>query len=541
MSCPVLPRFYEVTSLLFPRVQLGVQLSSITTEVKGGQRVDDILNRVAVEVVRRNACANICDCSTPLRRCNLRRQLHGNCASIRAEDTNVGHLGLYTVDCLVAVCTGLLYGIMSDQRKPPMLPNLKGEVPGTREVITEKLVIACLRADKGEDAVFQSYKIKDFTKVGDNYISVVTSVQVQYTLGEKDHQVGYVVKLNPNWKFGEATDVLREFFSKEGGFYKEIKPVLDQELMDIGLPCLRMPHCHLFNPKEGAETLFLEDLRDRDFKMFDRRKGLDLDHSLLVVKELARLHAASVLLQKKSEVDLTEAYPYLKDGFMSQDTDYESFTNIFRGLIGASAQLAKACGGYDNVVAYLKEELEPNCMTIYRKMLNPCGPFVTIIHGDCWTNNFLFRYDEKGRPVELMLVDLQIVRKSSPTTDLNYLFYTSLNGSDRRKNLEKLLREYYAAFQEVITSGGLEMDFTFQELLEDYKTRNMLGFLKALIIMPTVLKKDGERFTLSKLDGENMKTVMKETEQLTVTLSNDPVIKERFLSVLDDMVVSGVV
>jgi len=45
--------------------------------------------------------------------------------------------------------------------------------------------------------------------------------------------------------------------------------------------------------------LVFEDLASLSFRMADRLSGLDLDHSLLAFRGLARFHAASVVLCEK--------------------------------------------------------------------------------------------------------------------------------------------------------------------------------------------------------------------------------------------------
>lgn len=50
-------------------------------------------------------------------------------------------------------------------------------------------------------------------------------------------------------------------------------------------------------------------------------------------------------------------------------------------------------------------------------------------HGDFWINNMMYKYDddddESLRPRDIRLVDLQLVRFSSPCLDLQYFITTS--------------------------------------------------------------------------------------------------------------------
>jgi hypothetical protein len=52
----------------------------------------------------------------------------------------------------------------------------------------------------------------------------------------------------------------------------------------------------------------MEDLGARGFKMAERRQGLDLSHCLLVMRMLARFHAASVVLQDRDPETMSLYY-----------------------------------------------------------------------------------------------------------------------------------------------------------------------------------------------------------------------------------------
>jgi hypothetical protein len=44
--------------------------------------------------------------------------------------------------------------------------------------------------------------------------------------------------------------------------------------------------------------LAFEDLKEQNYQMYDRKLLLDLDHTLLVIEKLAKLHAASTIVFK---------------------------------------------------------------------------------------------------------------------------------------------------------------------------------------------------------------------------------------------------
>lgn len=117
-------------------------------------------------------------------------------------------------------------------------------------------------------------------------------------------------------------------------FYKEIAPKLNSLLIAAGMAPLRMPSFYFGNLEEEKETILLEDLRPRGFKLVESRKVLDAEHTTLVLQELGRFHAASVLLQAETpEDDLADIHSFLSLDFTNY---YENAAETFFGFCKSS-------------------------------------------------------------------------------------------------------------------------------------------------------------------------------------------------------------
>ncbi|XP_064120747.1 uncharacterized protein LOC135225343 [Macrobrachium nipponense] len=356
------------------------------------------------------------------------------------------------------------------------LMSLSTNVSDPKSIITEDHVKKALIANKGIQAVLKSWKVADFTKRGDNYACEVTSVEVKYSLNDKEEcEVTYVVKLNPHRNFGDFQEVAPFFFEKEGKFYEELVPALNEALMSAGQKPLPFAKCFLVSLEEGKEQLYFEDLRARGFKMFDRRKGMDKYHVALVISELARLHGASYLLTKK----------------------------VLKG--------ESAGGRYEFITKDLLD-FTPNTKELFLSWIErgvDTGEYkvqdsTAYAMGDCWNNNLLFRYNAEGRPMEVMLLDLQLCREASAASDLNYLLCTSVNGDVRKPNLRHFLSLYHSTYKEVLEGGDMPMHFTIEELVEEYRDKNKFGLLFALVIIPMMLTEPEEVPEMSDTDIETL-------------------------------------
>nr|XP_053644583.1 uncharacterized protein LOC128697078 [Cherax quadricarinatus] len=295
-----------------------------------------------------------------------------------------------------------------------------------RSLITESHVKQALKAQQGSSAQLLSWTVTDFTSKGDNYACIVTSVDVCYHKEGKDRKTSFVVKCNPC----RALQIFNEFattvFQKEAGYYLELLPLLNAQLSLVGREPVRAPHCYFAHITEQEEVIFLGDLRPEGFKMFDRMKGMDTAHAVLVLKELGKLHAASILYQKETSVVLEDKYTYIQKDFHSIFGG-DDFKKMLTSQAENAAEIAERIGGYEKVADWLKD-FAPNSSDVFLEQIKKCPPFDVLCHGDCWNNNILFKYDETGVPVDVRLLDFQISRKASPATDLNYFMYTSFNG-----------------------------------------------------------------------------------------------------------------
>lgn len=107
--------------------------------------------------------------------------------------------------------------------------------------LTDNLVKEALRKDKGEAALLVSWRCEDFTKKGDNYACVVTSIKVEYKENEQGEprQVSYVAKIT-HQIVGVMAELMNDVFLKEGAAFGEILPAVNQVLKDLNMDAIRL-------------------------------------------------------------------------------------------------------------------------------------------------------------------------------------------------------------------------------------------------------------------------------------------------------------
>ncbi|XP_068229656.1 uncharacterized protein [Palaemon carinicauda] len=429
--------------------------------------------------------------------------------------------------------TGLNQGQMSDSPAP------EEEPVDPKTLITDEDVKAALLSDKGE-AELTSWEVVDFTKEGDNYSTFVTSIQVTYSANDEESQVSYVVKVNPCRNLEGFESITHALFEKEGNFYQTIVPDLNSALEEVGMEKLNVPGCYHVNLEAGHEQIYFEDLRERGFQIIDKRQALDIAHVNLVLKELAKLHAASRLLQEKSPGEaMVEKYdPILRDWFNQGEEANAILIPVLQAHFIQAGDILENAGVDRRVLDWI-ESLMPNLPDVISNNMQS-DTFGSICHGDCWSSNMLFRYEE-DTPVEVMLVDFQACHYATVASELNQFLYSAVTSEVRSENLEDFMNTYYSTYTGILEAGGIEQAFTEEELMDEFKEKNILGAIFAITCVPNELLDDNDTFEKTENEDEIEGIECDFWTRMKDSAGGSPMLGPRFLSTFEEFLVTGLI
>ena len=165
----------------------------------------------------------------------------------------------------------------------------------------------------------------------------------------------------------------------------------------------------------------------------------------------------------------------------------------------------------------------------------------------------LFRYDQvTGKPVEVLLIDLQICREGDPFSDVNYTLFVSTNEDLRRKYLTSMLHVYYDTFTNVCNNFSVPTlpGWSWDEFNRRFHRAQMFGIYMAVSLLPLVLKNQDEIVDMEnmKVSAEDMQSEDFMTSEAGKKLMEDflssqkenPVLKKRLGGVVADAVRAGV-
>ncbi|XP_039961688.1 uncharacterized protein LOC120775533 [Bactrocera tryoni] len=332
---------------------------------------------------------------------------------------------------------------------------------------------------------------------GDNYCSRIYRVAVAYErLVDDDEppvqeQRSLIVKTIPiskDTRFLEDVGV----FLKEKITYLDVLPRL-QILVDdqkFGASCY-------YAIKAPTRTIVLSDLKPEGFVLASRQDQLDWAHCELILQQTARLHATSMILAQR-DPDITKR---LVNGMLSKQTilKSDSFKLMFGGTLKELANNAAEWPGYEKIAQKLHhfhDNFKPICAHLADRREG--DRIVVMNHGDLWTSNFMYAYDDAKqpeKPTRAIFVDFQLNFYGSPACDLNFFLNTSVRLNVLKDRRDDLINAYYKTFKETLEFLHYENIPTLEDLKYELRARELYGLFALfgflpIITMPKELSQD---------------------------------------------------
>uniref|UniRef100_A0A182PFG1 CHK domain-containing protein n=1 Tax=Anopheles epiroticus TaxID=199890 RepID=A0A182PFG1_9DIPT len=356
------------------------------------------------------------------------------------------------------------------------------------------------------DLTIDSYEEAQGSGRGDNYTAALFRIalkghtQPDGSSKKLKWEKSIICKRLPDCKIKREAFKSEALFRNEVVFYNTIMPVYVEfqrrrvEAAETGQPesgenriFQAIPQCYLARD----DLLVLEDLRVRSFTMPDRQAGLGPKQLEAVLVELARFHAVSLAYKRHHPVEFQKLTNALEEGIFSQ-ANAEWYRKYYDVLTRNAIQMVRQTVPEKKDHLAKLETFLSNCFGHLVELVNRESELSVICHGDCWTNNILFRYDDEEAIAETCLVDFQLIRHGSLALDLAYLIYCCTDGSLRKKNLQQWLQTYH---QQLVRSLRLLLGATFDEAFgsekrlwelinEEFKVCARFGLGTAMDMLP---------------------------------------------------------
>uniref|UniRef100_A0A6P7GGJ8 Uncharacterized protein LOC114337847 n=1 Tax=Diabrotica virgifera virgifera TaxID=50390 RepID=A0A6P7GGJ8_DIAVI len=334
---------------------------------------------------------------------------------------------------------------------------------------------------------------------GDGYLGEINFVKVVCD-GKKGEKTVFDVVI----KSAKTNDDLRkntpivETYEREISMYMKVAPAIRdfQNEYAIEQKFSNFAECYTTCLSHKMEAVLLVNLNSLGFSLHDRKVPQNFEHISFVFRTYALWHGCTLALKirkpelfKNLTADMTDLY-----GKFIEMADmlplWQEYFNIVIRILRKR--------GEDKVADKIIDKAG-DIKTIMTKMTLEFDQEVeqeaVLLHGDGWNNNMMFKYkgNDFSKPVDVVLIDLQLARMASPVTDLSYYLYSVADKSSLKK-FDVLLSTYHATLSNYLSQYNIDCEniLTLKRLRESWKKYGRFGLLASPFILRAELSEDDE-------------------------------------------------
>ena len=296
------------------------------------------------------------------------------------------------------------------------------------------------------------------TKKGDGFSSEMFRLVVDCVVEDGPTEKLYLILKKPH-ENQEQFDLMKPFdlFNREITFYQQYYPVIQEILESVGELENLAPD--MIYADFETDVLILQDLRVEGYKTGDRHNRVTRDYCEIILRKLAKLHAASLVLNRRSQGALESQRCRLFEG-------HGEYNEIIKNHMWALAKDMKSWGReFSSVIPKLERATACYGTVAPDRVLSKRG-LNLLVHGDPWFNNMLLK-NANDTP-DALLIDFQTVFWGSLATDLIYFTITTLSEEDFDRR-DDFIGMYHSHLERVLRKLQWENVPSLEDVLDEYK------------------------------------------------------------------------
>lgn len=142
------------------------------------------------------------------------------------------------------------------------------------------------------------------------------------------------------------------------------------------------------------------------------------------------------------------------------------------------------------MAAWLEEETKNVSDVFALKDAAQCGPLVCICHGDVWSNNLLFRFNDADVADDVYLIDWQFLFLDNPGRDIYNFLTWSTSPELRKDHSREILDHYVDTFISALSKLGVNMEdegLHHERIVEEINKKMLEGMFTGLAWLPYML------------------------------------------------------
>ncbi|VVC43031.1 Protein of unknown function DUF227,CHK kinase-like,Protein kinase-like domain [Cinara cedri] len=204
------------------------------------------------------------------------------------------------------------------------------------------------------------------------------------------------------------------------------------------------------------DMVVLENACLRGYVLSEQRLHLNLEHTIVALKTLAKFHSLSYRAKHKDPERFAKIIADVQETHLRNDGDWfmcgggHSVSKLLSAALNRLAQ-RRGVDDDDSRTCHFREKFMNDMNGTLNRVMKPHEPLAILCHGDFNRNNLLFRYDDDGRPVDALPFDLATVRYGSPALDLSFFLYMNTDRRIRDERWDELLDTYCASLAAAVS------------------------------------------------------------------------------------------
>lgn len=347
-------------------------------------------------------------------------------------------------------------------------------------------------------------KITGSSEKGEGYMGDIIFATVHFAKNGENGVLDIVVKS------GKISASLREKFPVQVAFEREVfmYTYIISIFQSLETEC-QVDYLSKFLPKtygtllrDGEEVVILQNLKAAGYELHDRFQPLNIDHLKLTLDNYGKFHALGMAFKHKNPAvfqDKIASLPCLAKGFL------EGMVNLLQVAEKTMLSILE-----EAEESYLTEKLRkmfPNgYLKEYKEILDVGEENCTLIHGDCWNNNYMFKYidSEQTKPESVAFLDFQMIKAGSPVLDLSYHIYSTSSGAELEQ-FDVLLETYYQSLAKSLEELDCNPEevFPFSELRRQWNVFSTMGFLTGTCAILLTLSNQEDVLEIENIDQKD--------------------------------------
>ncbi|XP_052890998.1 uncharacterized oxidoreductase dhs-27-like [Anopheles moucheti] len=334
------------------------------------------------------------------------------------------------------------------------------------------------------------------SNMGDGFVGQILKVFIR----EANRELVVLCKLLPENEMRKQQGV--PLFDRESEAYMQILPLLlkfqSEKALPEGLPRFNnVPRCYYAKTTvdKMESVIIMEDLRLQAFRMWDKANPVDFEHARLLMITLGRLHALSFAMKDQQPEEFAHCREFTDP--MEKMLNLDATKGFEKMMAGLSRRAIDTLEKHDNFRREKIEQIQNRVMEEITACVDgkAAEPYAIIGHGDCWSNNMMFQYQEDNQtPKTIKLIDWQLSRYGSPVLDLVYFIFNCTDEELRSHSYQRLLSIYYNSLSEHLHNlgGNIERQFPRSAFRDQLKQFGRYGLLMSMMVLPIICTPNDE-------------------------------------------------